>query len=69
MYVERDDHALGLIRLLTMGLRVLTRLEFVVRRRLAAALQALADLYVGNPQPGTPRPTRNACWRPFKSGR
>jgi len=35
MYVERDDHATGLVRLLTIALRVLTLLEFVVRRRLA----------------------------------
>ena len=29
MYLQRDDHATGLIRLLTIGLRVLTLLEFV----------------------------------------
>ena len=37
MYLERDDHATGLLRLLSIGLRVLTRREFVVRQRLAAA--------------------------------
>ncbi len=31
MYLQRDEHAIGLIRLLTIGLRVLTLLEFVVR--------------------------------------
>jgi transposase len=36
MYVHRDDHATGLIRLLSIALRVLTLLEFVVRRQLAA---------------------------------
>ena len=35
MYLEREDHVTGLIRLLSVGLRVLTLLEFVVRRRLA----------------------------------
>ncbi len=35
LYLERDDHATGLIRLLSVGLRVLTLLEFVVRQRLA----------------------------------
>src|SRR5947209_5427448 len=35
MYVERDDHATGLVRLLSIALRVLTLLEFVVRRHLA----------------------------------
>jgi transposase len=33
MYVQRDDHATGLIRLLSIALRVLTLLEFVVRRQ------------------------------------
>jgi transposase len=33
MYVQRDDHATGLIRLLSIAFRVLTLVEFVVRRR------------------------------------
>jgi transposase len=57
MYVERDDHATGLMRLLSLGLRVLTLLEFVVRRRLATAKTPLAGLYAGNPQRGTTHPT------------
>ena len=44
MYVEREDHATGLIRLLSIGLRVLTRLECVVRCRLAATGTQLAGL-------------------------
>jgi transposase len=32
LYLARDDHATGLVRLLTIGLRVLTVLEFAVRR-------------------------------------
>ena len=32
MYVQRDDHATGLIRLVSIALRVLTLAEFVVRR-------------------------------------
>jgi len=36
MSVQRDDHATGLIRLLSIALRVLTLVEFVVRRQLAA---------------------------------
>jgi hypothetical protein len=49
MYLERDDHATGLIRLLSIGLRVLTRLACVVRQRLAAAHTGLAGLYAGHP--------------------
>jgi transposase len=36
MYGQRDDHATGLMRLLSMALRVLTLVECVVRRQLAA---------------------------------
>ena len=66
MYLERDDHATGLIRLLSMGLRVLTRLEFGVagawprpRPRWPACRSATRS---GR------RLTRrlNASWRPFK---
>ena len=61
MYLERDDHATGLIRLLSVGLRVLTLLEFVVRQRLAAARTALAGLYAGNPSGRRPAPRPSAC--------
>jgi transposase len=57
MSLERDDQATGLIRLLSSGLRVLTRLELVIRRRLAAARTGLAGLYAGNPTRATARPT------------
>jgi transposase len=57
MDLERDDHATGLIRLLSIGLRVLTRLEFGGRRRLATAKTTLAGLYVGNPKRATAHPT------------
>jgi len=55
--LERDDHATGLIRLLSVGLRVLTLLECVVRQRLAAARTVLIGRYTGNPKRATARPT------------
>jgi transposase len=57
MYVERDDHATGLVRLLSIALRVLTLLEFVVRRQLAELGTSLAGLYAGNPKRATTHPT------------
>jgi len=57
MSLERDDHAPGLIRLLSLGWRGLTRLELGVRRRLAAAKTTLGGLYVGNPTRATAYPT------------
>src|SRR3989441_227482 len=57
MYVQRDDHATGLMRLLSIALRVLTLLEFVGRRQLATEGVQLAGLYAGNPRRETARPT------------
>lgn len=66
MYLERDDHATGLIRLVSIGLRVLTLLEFLVRRRLAQQEDELAGLYAGNPKRTTARPTAERILEAFK---
>src|SRR5207237_2944346 len=66
MYVQRDDHATGLIRLLSIALRVLTLLEFVGRRQLAAAGAKLAGLYAGNPRRETARPTAEHLLEAFR---
>jgi len=66
MYLQRDDHATGLIRLLTIGLRVVTLLEFVVRRRLATEGSKLAGLYAGNPKRATARPTTELLLKAFQ---
>lgn len=66
MYVQRDDHATGLIRLLAIALRVLTLLEFVVRRQLAAAGGTLSGLYAGNSQRETARPTAERLLEAFQ---
>ena len=66
MYVQRDDHATGLIRLLSIALRVLTLLEFVVRRQLAAEGATLSGLYAGNPKRETARPTAERLLEAFQ---
>jgi transposase len=66
MYLEREDHATGLIRLLSIGLRVLTRLEFGVRQRLATAKTPLAGLSVGNPKRTTAHPTAERLLEAFQ---
>jgi transposase len=66
MYLARDDHVTGLIRLLSVGLRVLTLLEFVVRQRLAAARTVLAGVYAGNPKRATARPTTERLLKGFE---
>jgi transposase len=66
MYLERDDHATGLIRLLSLGLRVLTRLEFGVRRCLATTKTTLVGLSVGNPKRATAHPTAERLLEAFQ---
>jgi transposase len=66
MYVQRDDHATGLIRLLSIALRVLTLVEFVVRRQLASEEATLAGLYAGNAKRETARPTAERLLEAFQ---
>ena len=66
MDLQDDDRATGLIRLLTLGPRVLTLLEGRVRQRLAEQHEKLAGLYAGNPKRATARPTSEALLQAFK---
>ena len=66
MYVQRDDHATGLIRLLSIALRVLTLLEFLVRRQLTVEGATLTGLYAGNPKRATARPTAERLLEAFQ---
>jgi transposase len=66
MYLADDDRATGLIRWLTVGLRVLTLLEGVVRRRLRELGEQVAGLYAGNPNRATAHPTAESLLRAFK---
>jgi len=66
LYLARDDHATGLVRLLSIALRVLTLIEFVVRRRLAAEGAPLAEVYAGQPTRATTRPTAERLLASFR---
>ena len=66
MYVQSDQRATALVRLLSIGLRVLTLLEFQVRQRLADQQENLAGLYAGNPKRTTQRPTAEALLGAFQ---
>jgi len=57
LYVQRDDQIVGLTRLLTLAWRLLTLIETQVRRGLADAQAALTNLYDGQPNRSTQRPT------------
>ncbi len=65
LYVQRDDHRVGLIRLLTIALRVVTLLEGVVRHALAEQQQEIAGLFAGNPKRRTSQPTTERLLEAF----
>lgn len=55
-----------MIRLLSIGAWVLTRLEVGVRRRLAMAKTTLDGMSVGNPKRATARPTAECLLEDFQ---
>jgi transposase len=57
LYVHRDDQIQGLTHLVTLGLRVLTLFEFLVRRGQEQSGEKLPGLYPGLPKRTTDRPT------------
>jgi transposase len=66
MYLHLDSHRVGLLRLFSLALRVLTLLEHVVRENLSRQERKLYGLYEGNPKRGTDRPTAERLLRAFK---
>jgi len=66
MYLQSDARATALIRLLSLGLRILTLIEHTVRQRLADSNEKLPGLYAGNPKRATDRPTAEAMLQAFK---
>ncbi len=66
MYLQREDHVIGLIRLLFIALRVLVLIEYQLRKNLAAEHLELAGLYAGNPGRKTNRPTTEQVLKAFK---
>jgi transposase len=57
LYVQREDQITGLIRLLTIALRILTLIEIVVRGTLQERDEEVVGLYEGQPTRRTARPT------------
>ena len=67
LWVRRDDHALGLTRLLTLAARVLAVVAYQVRRTLAQDKRTLPGLYPGQPTRTTALPTTERLLRAFKT--
>jgi transposase len=66
LQLTSEPRVKGLLRLLSLGLRVLCLLEYQVRAQLAEQQQSLAGLYAGNPKRATRRPTSEALLKAFK---
>jgi transposase len=66
LYLKDDDRIRGLLVLLGIALRVLTLIEFVVRRELAPTGETLKGLYAGNPNRATDRPTTERLLKAFE---
>jgi len=65
LFVKRDDQVIGMTHLLSLALRVLTLMEFVVRRSLKQQGTTLAGLYKDNPRRATATPTAERLLQAF----
>jgi len=66
LWLAREDHAVGLVHLLTLGARVLALVEHQVRQNLQRAQRTLAGLYPGQPRRVTAQPTTERLLKAFK---
>lgn len=67
LFVKRDDQVCGLIHLLSLAVRILTLIEYQVRRGLAAAGGALVGLHLENPKKASVSPTTERLLRAFSA--
>jgi transposase len=65
LFVWKQEHIVGLTRLLTLALRMLTLLEMRVRQGIEDADEALVGLYEGQPQRTTKRPSGKRILKAF----
>ncbi|MEZ4868327.1 MAG: transposase [Caldilineaceae bacterium] len=65
LYVQREDHAQGLIHLLTIAARFLALGDYLARKALAHTETALAGVYAGNANRSTARPTTERMLNAF----
>jgi transposase len=65
LWVTREDHAVGLTRLLTLAARVLALVEYEVRQQLKVQRRALAGLFPGQASRETATPTTERLLKAF----
>lgn len=66
VYLSSTTRVKGLIRLLSIGLRVLCLLEFSVREALKKKDEKLSGIYKGNPKRSTDSPTAEIMLKAFR---
>ena len=65
LFVKRDDQVVGLTNLLSLAVRFLTLIEFVVRRKLKQNQETLVGLIENNPKKGIDNPTTERLLKMF----
>jgi len=65
LFLSSSTRIKGLIRLLSIGLRVLCLVEFTVREALREKAETLNGIYAGNPKRATARPTTEMMLKAF----
>ncbi len=65
MFVKREDQVVGLTHLLSLAVRILTLMEFVVRRSLKQQGATLLGLYKDSPRKATATPTAERLLQAF----
>jgi transposase len=66
-FVKRDDQVKGLINLLSIAVRLLTLIEFIVRRALKRENAQLVGLHKENPKKPTDKPTTERLLQAFSN--
>ena len=66
LYLSSEERIKGLIRLLSIGLRILCLLEFSVRKALSEQGGKIAGIYRGNPKRATANPTAEMMLKAFE---
>lgn len=65
LFVKNDDQVVGLTNLLSLAVRMLTLIEFVVRRNLKQNNEKLTGLIENNPKKGIDNPTAERLLKTF----
>jgi transposase len=65
LFVKNDDQVAGLTNLLSIAVRMLTLIEFVVRQKLAQNQEKLVGLIANNPKKGIDNPTTERLLKAF----